>query len=322
MGIRRSSLRSLAGLGIVAVAVLLATVVPSASAAPIPGHPHGPGADATQSGPAHIVPPRNSTNALANVKTTNWAGYVEKGHPVSAGKARSSRGRAMRAGPAHIVPPRNSTDALASVKTTNWAGYVEKGHHFSVVKASWRQPKVSCASATATAAFWVGLDGYHSSSVEQAGSMGYCRRGKAYYYTWWEMYPSNKIQYVGKHVRAGDAITAVVIDNGNSYTLKVTDHTTAGNSFTRKITCRGCQSASAEWIAERTSGPAGLLPLAKFGRVTFSGAQVGVRASRGSIGKYAHDTVTMINHSGSTMASVSGLRAGGTRFDITWRRMK
>ena len=56
---------------------------------------------------------------------------------------------------------------------------------------------MTCTSATSLAAFWVGIDGYSSSSVEQDGTLVECYRGTAYYYTWWEMYPTNAIQVVG-----------------------------------------------------------------------------------------------------------------------------
>jgi hypothetical protein len=68
---------------------------------------------------------------------------------------------------------------------------------------------VSCTSQTSLAAFWVGIDGCSSSSVEQDGTLAECYGGAAYYYTWWEMYPANAIQVVGQTLRAGDSITAL-----------------------------------------------------------------------------------------------------------------
>ena len=56
--------------------------------------------------------------------------------------------------------------------------------------ATWTQPKVKARVAATYAAFWVGLDGDGSHSVEQIGTMGYTSGGRAYYVAWYEMYPA------------------------------------------------------------------------------------------------------------------------------------
>ena len=59
--------------------------------------------------------------------------------------------------------------------------------------------------------FWVGIDGFTSGSVEQDGTLIECSGGRAFYFTWWEMFPTNSIQVVGSSVRPGDAISASVV---------------------------------------------------------------------------------------------------------------
>jgi len=75
------------------------------------------------------------------------------------------------------------------------------------------------------------------------------------------MYPSNAIQVVGQTLRPGDKITASVVRSGASYTLKVTDASRSGDSFSTTQSCSGCANSSAEWIAEAPSGSAGVYPL-------------------------------------------------------------
>ena len=41
-----------------------------------------------------------------------------------------------------------------------------------------------------------------------------------YYYSWWEMHPSNAIQVVSGSVSPGDSISASVAKSGSSYTLR------------------------------------------------------------------------------------------------------
>jgi Peptidase A4 family len=64
---------------------------------------------------------------------------------------------------------------LSDVTSTNWSGYADTGSSFSDVSASWTEPGASCSSRTTSlAAFWVGIDGYSSDSVEQDGTMIEC----------------------------------------------------------------------------------------------------------------------------------------------------
>jgi Peptidase A4 family len=80
---------------------------------------------------------------------------------------------------------------LAQTRSTNWSGYADNnstGRSYTRVSASWTEPPVSCSgTATSLAAFWTGIDGYGSGSVEQDGTLAECYLGTAYYYTWWEM---------------------------------------------------------------------------------------------------------------------------------------
>ncbi len=230
--------------------------------------------------------------------------------------------KVIRHGPVHLEPGAFEGVSKRNVQSNNWAGYADKGHTFSLVKASWVEPKVACTSTDAIASFWVGLDGYGSKTVEQAGTLAFCRGGKVTHYTWWQMSSSDGAQLVHSTVHPGDHVTSSVTVSGHTYTLTVTDHTRSGNSFTKKTTCASCRNASAEWMAERPSGRGGLYPLAKFAMITFASAEVGVGSARGSISKYLHDSITMVNHSGSTLARVSGLGGGGSNFVATWLRAK
>src|ERR1700761_8860067 len=80
-----------------------------------------------------------------------------------------------------------------STTSTNWSGYVLTGGSgaFSSVSSSWTEPAATCSSGTQYAAFWVGLDGYNSDSVEQTGSDSDCSGGTPDYYGWYEMYPAD-----------------------------------------------------------------------------------------------------------------------------------
>jgi hypothetical protein len=210
---------------------------------------------------------------------------------------------------------------LTQVESTNWSGYADTGSSFSKVTASWTEPKGTCSGRTESlAAFWVGIDGYSSDSVEQDGTLIECYRGTAYNYTWWEMYPTNDIQVVGESLEPGDNISASVVRSGTSYTLAVTDSTHTANSFSTKQTCSSCANSSAEWIAEAPSGSSGVYPLTDFGSVSLSSATVTEGSTSGVISSFTDDEITMITSSGATEAQPGALNSSGNGFSVTWVR--
>ena len=83
-----------------------------------------------------------------------------------------------------------------AVSSSNWAGCADTDDTFNSVWSSWTEPTVNCSNSGASlssllgsssllggsgaaSAFWVGLDGYNSTSVEQLGTDSYA---------WYEMY--------------------------------------------------------------------------------------------------------------------------------------
>jgi hypothetical protein len=207
------------------------------------------------------------------------------------------------------------------VESTNWSGYADTGSSFSAVSSSWTEPSASCSGRQEQlAAFWVGIDGYSSDSVEQDGTLIECYRGEAYQYTWWEMYPTNDIQVVGETLAAGDAITATVTRSGTSYTLKVTDATHTADSFSTTQTCSSCANSSAEWIAEAPSGSSGVYPLADFSSWTASNASVTEGTTAGVISSFTDDEITMVDSSGATKALPGALNSSGNGFSVAWKR--
>lgn len=223
-------------------------------------------------------------------------------------------------------PPGNG---LTQVKYDNWAGYADSGSNekYTKVSSSWTQPALTCPSSGSgyqIAVFWVGIDGFSNNTVEQGGSEGYCYGGKAYYATWWEHWPVNDIQYVGKTVKPGDKITASVVRSGTKYTVKVTDSTTPANSFTHSFSCSAssCQDTSAEWIAEApnmgTGNPNQLYPLADFHKWSDSNSAVANATTAGNIKSFPDDEITMVG-TNDTKASPSALNSAGTAFSVTWK---
>lgn len=212
--------------------------------------------------------------------------------------------------------------------STNWSGYaVTAPTPFTDVKGSWVEPSVSCSGTTSGgpgkskktqssySSFWIGLDGYSSSTVEQTGTDSDCNGATASYYAWYEFYPAYPVNF-SNPVQPGDAISAEVRDASGVMTLTISD-TTRKWTQTVSQSDKGYKLTSAEWIAEAPSG-GGVLPLANFGTVNFSNASATGGGNAGSISAFTYDPLTMVTSSGQTKASPSTLGDGGTSFSVKW----
>jgi len=167
--------------------------------------------------------------------------------------------------------------AAASLPSSDEAGYIATGASgaFTSVSSSWTVPIAQCTGAsTAGAAFWVGLDGYTSADTEQVGTLQECYDGAAYYYGWYEFYPTTATIVFGKTVEPGDAVSASVTYAGsNQFTVKLTD-TTQGWSQSQTTTLTGIARSSAEVLAEAFS-ESGTGPVSPpFRQVSYTSAMV------------------------------------------------
>jgi hypothetical protein len=209
-------------------------------------------------------------------------------------------------------------DGQSVVDTYNWSGYADTGSGYSEVSGSWTEPSASCGSELTLAVFWVGIDGYSDSTVEQDGTMIECYDGAPYQFSWWEMYPTNAIQVVGESVESGDLITASVNVSGTNYLLTVLDTTNPANDISTTQSCSDCDNSSAEWIAEAPSGSNGIYPLTDFGTWTLTNSTVVEGSASGVISTFPYDELVMIDSSGNVEAQPGPLTIDGSSFSDAW----
>ncbi len=167
--------------------------------------------------------------------------------------------------------------AGSSANSYNWAGYAVSAASGTVTEAqgSWIQPATKCSSSATGdkyAAFWVGVDGYTSATVEQTGTLSYCPQGSTTpeYIPWYEFYPAQPIETImTMTIHAGDKIQATVKYSATTKTISVTlRDATAGKSFTTSNPAGFTfLRSSAECITETPSTASGLALLANFGSV-------------------------------------------------------
>jgi len=245
---------------------------------------------------------------------------VMVGTALTAGSASAGTMGFTPGGPIHLVGASSSNLRGAirhQAESTNWSGYAATSGTYTSVSASWTQPAGTCSRGDQYAAFWVGLDGYSSSTVEQTGSEVDCVGRTAEYYAWYEMYPGPSENYSNR-VRAGDHFNATVtFTGGSTYSLFIQD-TTQGWSHTTTASLAGAARSSAEVIVEAPccTASGGILPLTDFGTVSITGST----ANGSAIGSAAGLTqIIMIDNAGRDKDTVSSL-TGGENFSATWLR--
>jgi hypothetical protein len=220
---------------------------------------------------------------------------------------------------AHTVPRSYASDfpsaqSATSSTSEDWSGYATTGATYTSVSGSWIQPQVTCAAGeNSYSAFWLGLDGDTTRTVEQTGTESDCADGAPDYSAWYEMYPAAPVT-IDRPVAAGDRMSASVTADGiGGFSLTLSD-TTQGWSVTTPATATRALLGSAEWIAETPSNGRRPLPLANFGTVTFSecAANGSALADNPNL-----DAISLATRGGAVQALPSTIATSGTSFSVT-----
>ena len=214
-----------------------------------------------------------------------------------------------------------------TVTTGNWSGYAVTGSGFTKAEGSWVVPAVTCKSGSQYAVFWVGIDGYSSTTVEQTGTEAVCNGSTPTYSAWYEFCCTEPIITIrSMTVQPGDTMTAAVAYSAGTgkFTVRIVDQRT-GQSFSKTAAVAGAQRTSAEWIAEAPSSGI-ILPLADYGTVLFGKDSTGISGTCYATGAAAHgpigafSTIEQITmEKNNVVESIpSSLSSDGTSFSVTW----
>jgi peptidase A4-like protein len=213
---------------------------------------------------------------------------------------------------------------LGVVGSANWSGYaatnLPNSGPVTGVIGTWTVPAVSGSSGYS--AVWVGIDGFDDGTVEQLGTMqavvSQGRKTAKEYYAWVEMYPA-PMQELPYSVAPGDKITASVAYNGATFTVSMTD---VGKwTYMSQPIQVTANEMSAEWVVEAPSSQSGILPLADFGTVNFTGCGATISGATGPIGIFNWDEVIMETGTGkraTVKALPSPLDSTGSAFTVAW----
>jgi hypothetical protein len=215
------------------------------------------------------------------------------------------------------APPRPLTHTHplmgSDAQSLNWSGYDVTGGPFTSVTATWTQPAVRSSGSTfSDAAFWVGLDGDGSATVEQIGTEGFSE-GVVGYDAWYEMYPAGPVT-IGMAIHPGDVLTGTVTATGSAtFTLSLVNHTTGKSFTTTQSMMTPAPLASAEIIAEAPSGGSGVVALADFTLASFTGCAIDGQP----IGTLDWNRIDMIDEVGSFKDRTLPLGADAASFEVS-----
>jgi hypothetical protein len=190
----------------------------------------------------------------------------------------------------------NALSGTTSLTSENWSGYAatDSNGSYKTVSSSWTQSALNCAATpkNAYSSYWVGLDGFNSSTVEQIGTEADCVNHNPVYASWYEMYPSNPYEVsLPLAVHPGDHLTASVnyqpsvttttivrrqirtTTTPASYVLSLSDSTT-GRAYSVTLTPRQSYARSSAEVITEAPYSNGILPLADYGTVNYASSFV------------------------------------------------
>jgi hypothetical protein len=263
---------------------------------------------------------------------------ISGGTALAAPTAHHAAHAAVTVGPVrgkHRLPRPDMVGGIpgANFSSTNWDGYVATNLSnsntatFNHVEAQWTEPAITCGPNDSTeVAFWVGLDGWGNSTVEQGGTEADCQGGTAHYTAWYEMYPQEPDTLSAFTVSPGDTIkSSVTYDtSAGEFDILVQD-LTSGQSVNDEEACNpasACARSTAEVISEDPiiTNDADTLP--DYGTITYNDISItDVTGHSGTMSDPAWQSndVTEISSYGVTKQSNSALSSDGSSFSTTWQ---
>jgi len=217
-----------------------------------------------------------------------------------------------------------------TVTSDNWSGYAVTGSSVTYAAGSWQVPTVDCTKTPRSySAFWVGIDGYSSKTVEQTGTDSDCSGTTPVYYAWYELYPAPPVN-ISMTVAPGDVMGASVTYSGGKFTITI-DNRTTGEEYQITKAVAGAKRTSAEWIAEAPCCTSGgdILPLSDFVSASFGddynsdpGTNYATDSSvtDGPISAFgsAVKQIRMVNGT-EKEAIPTALTPDGTSFTVAWK---
>jgi len=210
-------------------------------------------------------------------------------------------------GPIQILSEGRKVPGTAATGTSssNWSGYADvvstnpfKTKNTTIygtfVVPVAQQAFGACTGSWDYSSQWIGIDGYNSNDVFQAGyeADAYCSGGTTsqFYSAWYEWYPNSETRISGFAANAGDVIYLYIwptsTTTGEYYIANLTADTATSATFSAP-SGTSLTGNSAEWIVERPGVNGGLATLTNYVDVPWYYATAIVPKSNGTSTQYS-----------------------------------
>lgn len=244
----------------------------------------------------------------------HWAAAVSADHKRLVPKLQST---IIRHGP-HI--PASPTVIDGNATSTNWSGYVSQvaaksfvSNSFNSIAGNLVVPSVAtrtCDGNWEYSSTWVGIDGYYSDDVLQAGveADAECasQTTQTFFSAWYEWYPNYETRITNLTAEPGQSlyvhVWATSATAGHAYLTNLNTNQSVSLSFSAPSGTRLIGN-SAAWVVESPTVGSSLATLPLYGLDYFSGS-----TSQNSLGK--------THVPGGTYATALTLERNGTAYSV------
>lgn len=211
-----------------------------------------------------------------------------------------------------------------NVISSNWSGYIVASNlnnpqpSVTSISASWIVPSVNGPTLGSYSAIWIGIGGQFDDTLIQTGTEQDYLQGGQQYLAWYELLPDDSVTIDQLSLKPGDTITASIslLDSADTWSIEIHD-VTSNQSFQKNFTYTSSM-LSAEWIVETPVVNNHARTLANFDAITFTDCTATIGGETGNINSYPRVTVTMYDHLGRQLVSVSSLSSEGTSFTVNY----
>ncbi len=229
------------------------------------------------------------------------------------------------------IPGRLLQATTAATTSSNWSGYASTvaavsftKKSFASVAADFVVPAVvarSCNAAWEFSSSWVGIDGYDSDDVLQAGIEldAECASGTptTYFSPWYEWYPNDETRITNLTAAAGQVFYVHVWATGATAGHAYLENLNANQSVSLNFSApSGTQllGNSAEWIIESPTVGGDLATLPTYGLSYFSGSSSTTGSANVRTPGSATSVAISLERSGTLYSSPGPLGAAGILF--------
>ena len=242
-----------------------------------------------------------------------------------------SHGQMLVPGRKKAAPKPVTGAQIANATSSNWSGaadFAADGKPYKWVAGQWTVPNPHAPGAGSYyASEWVGIDGWGSSDVLQAGTETEVAQvlwfTTARVYTWWEWFPAGEVAITNLPVSPGDVMYCLICVNSSSSATVYFSNQSTGVSTSFTITApNGTTLAGnvAEWVVERPSIGGSTASLSDYDVIYFDECQAGW-VGRGSIGVNDLSGATPITMTGGGGAALSVPTIENSHLmKVTWRK--